>query len=380
MNKAVNVADYRVLARKRLPRMVFDYLDGGAEDERGLQHNRDIFEQLRFQPRRLVDVSKREVGTTLFGKPLTAPLLIAPTGLNGAFWPDGDLILARSAARFGIPFVVSTASNASIEEIAERAGGELWFQLYVVHRKLAEQLVLRALNAGYSTLVLTTDVGVNGKRERDLRNGFAMPMRCSVQTLVDGVLHPRWSWDLLRHGLPQLANFANQEAQNTEIQAALMSRQMDASFAWEDLAWLRQLWPHKLLIKGISRADDAARCIELGADGVILSNHGGRQLDSAIAPLEALPSTAACVKQPILLDSGIRRGSDVVKAVALGASAVLLGRATLYGLAAEGERGVDAVLAILKDEIDRTLAQIGCSALTRLSPEYLHTGRQLSSS
>lgn len=373
MTQPVNVADFRTLAKKRLPKMVFDYLEGGAEDETGLQHNRQVFENVRFQPRRLVDVSQRSIQTSLFGKPLSAPIIIAPTGLNGILWPDGDFALARAAGKFGIPFVLSTASTASIEDVAKAANGELWFQLYVVHRKLAELLVKRALNAGYTTLVLTTDVGVNGKRERDIRNGFGLPMQYHAGTILDGAMHPRWSLDLLRHGVPQLANFASDEAQDADLQAALMSRQMDASFAWKDLKWLRDLWPHKLLVKGISRADDAERCIALGADGVILSNHGGRQLDSAISPLEALEPTAARLRAPVLIDSGFRRGSDVVKALAMGAKAVLLGRATLYGLAASGARGVDAVLSIMKDEIDRTLAQIGCPEISQLSKDYVWT-------
>jgi (S)-mandelate dehydrogenase len=260
MSKPVNVEDYRALARKRLPKMVFDYLEGGAEDETGLAHNREAFQRVRLRSRRLVDVSRRDSSITLFDKRISAPLLIAPTGLNGSFWPKGDIALARSAARFGIPFLLSTASNSSIEEVAEHADGDLWFQLYVVHRKLAEQLVRRAMEAGYSTLVLTVDVAVNGKRERDLRNGFAMPMHYSLRTLLDGVTHPRWSMSYLRHGMPQLANFVSADASDTELQAALMSRQMDATFSWDDLKWLRQLWPRKLLVKGLSRWDDAHRC------------------------------------------------------------------------------------------------------------------------
>jgi (S)-mandelate dehydrogenase len=371
MSKPVNVEDYRALARKRLPKMVFDYLEGGAEDETGLAHNREAFQRVRLRSRRLVDVSRRDSSITLFDKRISAPLLIAPTGLNGSFWPKGDIALARSAARFGIPFLLSTASNSSIEEVAEHADGDLWFQLYVVHRKLAEQLVRRAMEAGYSTLVLTVDVAVNGKRERDLRNGFAMPMHYSLRTLLDGVTHPRWSMSYLRHGMPQLANFVSADASDTELQAALMSRQMDATFSWDDLKWLRQLWPRKLLVKGLSRWDDAQRCIAAGADGVIFSNHGGRQLDGAVAPFELLCSSENRTHRPVLIDSGIRRGSDVVKALAAGASAVLLGRATLYGLAAAGENGVDDVLAIMKDEIDRTLAQLGCPSVEGLSREYL---------
>ncbi|MCI3208686.1 MULTISPECIES: alpha-hydroxy-acid oxidizing protein [Pandoraea] len=371
MASPVNVDDFRELARQRLPRMVFDYMEGGAESESGLRHNRDVFEGVRFAPRRLVDISRRAIDTTLFGKPLRAPLLIAPTGLNGILWPHGDIVLARAAERFGIPFILSTASNASIEDVARAAGGDLWFQLYVVHRRLAERMVKRALDAGYSTLVLTTDVGVNGKRERDLRNGFGVPVRYTPRTLLDGVRHPRWSVDLLRHGVPQLANFVSSDANDPELQAALMSRQMDASFSWDDLARLRDLWPHRLLVKGLSRVDDAQRCEAMGIDGVILSNHGGRQLDGAIAPFEVLPSTRRAVKMPVLIDSGIRRGADVVKAVASGASAVLIGRATLYGLAALGGQGVDAVLELFRDEIDRTLAQIGCASVAELDASYL---------
>lgn len=374
MKKFVNVADFRTSAKARLPKMVFDYLEGGAEDEIGLGHNQDAFKKIKFQPRRLVDVSSRNTQVSILGKTASAPLVIAPTGLNGIFWPRGDVALARAAGKFGIPFALSTASTASIEEVAKAATGEIWFQLYVVHRKLAELLVKRALNAGYTTLILTTDVGVNGKRERDMRNGFGMPMKYSAKTILDGVLHPRWSLDLVRYGMPQLANFASQDVQDTELQAALMSRQMDASFAWNDLKWLRDLWPHKLLIKGISRTDDARRCIELGADGVILSNHGGRQLDSAIAPVEVLQETAKSVAAPVFIDSGIRRGSDVVKAVALGASAVLLGRATLYGLASGGEAGVDAVLSLLKGEIDTTLAQVGCPSASQLNSDFIWSG------
>jgi (S)-mandelate dehydrogenase len=328
----LNVADYQELARRRLPKMVFDYLEGGAEDEQGLRHNRDVFHSVRFKPRRLVDVSQRELSTNLFGKPQALPLLIGPTGLNGALWPDGDLALARAASRAGIPFVLSTASNLSIEDLARQCDGELWFQLYVVHRTLAEQMVERALTAGYKTLVLTTDVAVNGYRERDLRNQFKMPMSYTPRVMLDGCLHPRWSLDLLRHGMPKLANFFSSQASSLEVQAALMSRQMDASFDWQALRWLRDKWPHTLLVKGLLDADDAARCIAEGVDGVILSNHGGRQLDTAISPVEVLAETVHKVSHPVLIDSGFRRGADIVKALAMGAGAVLLGRATLYGL------------------------------------------------
>ena len=368
-----NVEDYRKLAQKRLPKMVYDYLEGGAEDEYGVKHNRDVFQQWRFKPKRLVDVSRRYLDAEVLGKRQSMPLLIGPTGLNGALWPKGDLALARAATKAGIPFVLSTASNMSIEDLARQCDGDLWFQLYVIHREIAQGMVLKALHSGYTTLVLTTDVAVNGYRERDLHNRFKMPMSYTPKVMLDGCLHPRWSLDLVRHGMPQLANFVSSQTSSLEMQAALMSRQMDASFNWEALRWLRDLWPHKLLVKGLLSAEDADRCIAEGADGVILSNHGGRQLDCAVSPMEVLAQSVAKTGKPVLIDSGFRRGSDIVKALALGAEAVLLGRATLYGLAARGETGVDEVLTLLKADIDRTLAQIGCPDINSLSPDYLQS-------
>ena len=375
--KPVNVEDYRILAQKRLPKVVFDYLEGGADDEIGMKHNREVFERYRFMPRRLVDVSKRDTSIGLFGRHQAAPFMIAPTGLNSALWPKGDILLARAAEKAGIPFVLSTASTASIEEVAAASKGDLWFQLYIVQRKLAEQMVRRAEAAGYSTLVLTTDVGVNGNRERDLRNNFGLPLRYTPALIYDGVTHPRWSLSFMLNGMPQLANFVTADSSDVEMQATVMHRQMDASFSWNDFDLLRKLWRRTLLVKGVMRPDDAERCIAAGADGVILSNHGGRQLDAAVSPLDVLAETRARISAPILVDSGFRRGTDVVKALALGANAVLLGRAPLYGLAAAGEAGVDNVLDLLKDEVDRTLAQIGCASARELSPDYVMTDPQM---
>ncbi len=369
--KPANVEDYRILAQRRLPKIIFDYLEGGADDEIDLKHNREAFERYRLMPRRLVDVSTRETGIELFGRHQAAPFMIGPTGLNAALWPRGDILLARAAEKAGIPFVLATASNASIEEVAAASKGDLWFQLYIVQRQLAEQMVRRAEAAGYSTLVLTTDVAVNGNRERDLRNNFGLPLRYTPRLIYDGLTHPRWSLGFMLNGMPQFGNFVTADSSNVEMQATVMHRQMDASFNWEDFNWLRKLWPRNLLVKGIIRPDDAERCVAAGADGVILSNHGGRQLDAAVSPLEVLAESRARISAPILIDSGYRRGTDIVKALALGANAVLLGRATLYGLAAAGEAGVDDVLRLLKDEVDRTLAQIGCASASQLSPDYV---------
>ncbi|MGQ7935495.1 alpha-hydroxy-acid oxidizing protein [Paraburkholderia sp. D1E] len=251
----LNVKEFRTLARRRLPRRIFDYVDGGAEDERGLVRNQVAFERLTFSPRRLVDVSHRDLSTRLLGGIASAPLLIAPMGLSGLVWPRGDIELARAAERAQIPFILSTASNVSIERLAGEAGGDLWFQLYVLHPALADQLVARALKAGYRTLVVTVDVPLNGKRERDARNGFALPLRYTPGVLLDGLLHPRWSYALMRDGgVPELANFASADASNVEVQGALLRRQMDASFAWDDLRRIRDQWPHRLIVKGILRA------------------------------------------------------------------------------------------------------------------------------
>jgi (S)-mandelate dehydrogenase len=373
-----SVDDYRRAAQRRLPKMVFDYLEGGADDEAGLQRNQSAFAGWTFRPRRLVDVSRREQSAEVLGRRLPSPLVIAPTGLNGALRPHGDLLLARAAARCGIPFALSTASNMSIEEVAKGADGDLWFQLYVVHRELARSLVRRARAANYTTLILTVAVAVNGFRQRDLRNGFAMPFKPGVRTILDGIAHPRWLCAYLANGLPQLKNFATDTASDTASQAAVLRREMDASFSWDDLRRLRDEWPGKLLVKGILTPEDAVLCRDAGADGVIVSNHGGRQLADLAAPIDAL--SAICESLPeasVLLDSGVRRGADVVKAIALGAHAVMLGRATLYGLAAAGEAGVSDVVDMIKRDIDRTLALIGCSSVDQLDRSYVSPQRRI---
>ncbi|MHA3084191.1 alpha-hydroxy-acid oxidizing protein [Acinetobacter sp. ANC 5383] len=369
--KLLNVEDYRQQAKIKLPRIIFDYLDGGAEDEKGLQHNRAIFDQWRFKPQRFVDISHRDISCDLFNKTWDAPFAIAPTGLNGCLWPKGDSLLARSAAKANIPFILSTASNMTIEEVAQTCDGEKWFQLYVVHQDLAAQMIRRALKAGYTTLIVTLDVGVNGYRERDFRNEFGLPLHVSPSLIIDGMLHPAWSLRLMMNGMPQLANFVSSEAQSIEVQAALMNRQMDTSFNLESLKKIREIWPHTLLVKGIVRPEDAQNAIQCGADGVILSNHGGRQLDCCISPMETLKVVSQQIEQPILIDSGFRRGSDIVKALCLGAHMVCLGRATLYGLAANGEVGVDDIVQLLKQDVDRTLAQIGCPSVKRLNTQYI---------
>ncbi|MEB5964140.1 MULTISPECIES: alpha-hydroxy-acid oxidizing protein [Comamonas] len=377
LEHCINIEDLRVAARRRLPRMVFDFVEGGAEDETGLARNRNTFDDWQFVPRRMVNVSHRDLRTGRDGTMRALPFGIGPTGLNGLLWPQGDLHLARAAQRKGIGFALSTAANLSIDELAQKVpGGDHWFQLYIVHRGLAGQLVQKALNAGYRTLVMTVDVPLNGKRERDVRSGFGLPFRYTPRVIQDIARHPRWAWSMLRHGAPRMANFAGLDAHNVELQAALLARQMDSSFDWPALQWIRDLWPHRLLVKGILHADDAAACARLGVDGLILSNHGGRQIDHSISALDALPHIRAALPAlPVWVDGGVRRGSDVVKAMALGASGVLLARATLYGLACAGQAGAEQAIEILRGEIDNTLANLGCPSIDQLQPEHLHRSR-----
>jgi (S)-mandelate dehydrogenase len=264
MGRAINVDDFRRRAQRRLPTLVFDYLEGGAEDEYCLRRNVEVLRNLRFLPKRLRDVTRPSCSIELFGRTCSAPFLIGPTGLNGVFWPNGNIALARAAARASIPFVLSTPAQNSIEEVAEKAGGELWFQLYDINRKLSENLVEGALRSGYKALVLTVDVTVNGWRERDLRNKFAVPFHYSWKAIWDGLRHPSWLWQFLRQGMPVMANLVTKEESNAETAAALARRQMNSALSWKDLRDLRALWPHTLIVKGVLDSYDAIGCAKQG--------------------------------------------------------------------------------------------------------------------
>ncbi|WP_458789619.1 alpha-hydroxy-acid oxidizing protein [Yoonia sp. MH D7] len=371
MQNPVSTHDYRKLAQRRLPRMVFDFLEGGAEDERGPVRNQTSFDRLQFLPRRLVDVSQRSLQATLFGQSHAMPLYLSPTGLNGILRPGADAMLARAAAAKSIPFALSTASNMSIEEIARAGDGEKWFQLYVMDRETAKVMCRRALDADYSALILTVDVPVNGYRERDMRSRFGVPPSYNLRTLIDGALHPLWSFDLLRNGIPKLANFETLETPTPEQQAALLQRKMDASFDWDALIALRDMWPRRLIVKGLMRIEDVQRCAALGIDAVILSNHGGRQIDSCAAPVDVLGDICEAVDMPVLIDSGVRRGADAIKCLCQGAAMVGIGRAILYAVAARGQPGVEHLIDIFTDEMDRTLALTGAQNLSALTPDLL---------
>ena len=378
-SSAYNIDDLKQLAQQRLPRVAWDYLERGAEDDVTMRANRSGFERIRFMPRTLVDVSGRTLKHELFGKSYTAPFGIAPTGAAGLYCFDADVALAQAASDAGVPFVLSTASFVAMERVAREAEGTKWFQLYMSKdREAAERLVRRAFDAGFEALVVTTDVPVGANREYNLRNGFAIPFRINARNVIDGMLHPRWLAQvflrtLFTSGVPRFQNV------DSNVGGRIIAKDLSAFRArrdaldWSDIAWLRTIWPRKLLVKGILAVADAHLALRHGADGIIVSNHGGRQLDGAVAAIDVLPAIADAVgsRMPVLFDSGVRRGSDIVKALALGADFVFTGRATLYGAAAGGRNGVAHALGLLRAETDRVMALIGCSRVDELSRAYL---------
>jgi isopentenyl diphosphate isomerase/L-lactate dehydrogenase-like FMN-dependent dehydrogenase len=363
--RALTVEDLRRLARRRLPRAIFDFVEGGAGDELTVARNRDAFARIGLLPRVLVDVGARDQSVTVLGERVATPVLVAPTGMAGLCWPRGEVAAARAAHRAGTIYTLSTHSSCSIEEVARDAPGPLWFQLYVwQNRDLTRSFVERARAAGYRALVLTVDVPIISRRERDLRNGFTIPPRLTVANALDTLRRPDWIRRVLLGPRLTLANLVGAPgAPRTDIVTlgGVAHREVDPSVAWADLGWFRALWAGPLLLKGVLSADDARRAVDHGVDGLVVSNHGGRQLDGAVASIEALPAIVEAVggRAEILLDGGVRRGADVVRALALGARAVMVGRPYLYGLAGGGEAGVVRVLEILRDEIDHALALVG---------------------
>jgi (S)-mandelate dehydrogenase len=374
--RAVNIEDLRRLARRRLPRAIFDFFDGGAEDEVTLRGNRAAFERIRLLPRVLVDVAQVDTRISLFERPMNLPLAIAPTGGISAGRYGAELALARAAKAAGVPFTMATPSAFTIERVAQEVGGRLWFQLYAV-RDLAfrEKLVQRARAAGYEAILVTVDLPVSGKRERDPRNGFHTPYSPNWRNSKDVVFKPAWAWDMIRNGLPGMANLEGypfSAPSGTDIVTAV-GREMDAGLSWDYIRRLRDQWPGKLLLKGVERPDDAERAVAVGCDGVVVSNHGGRQLDGATPTLEALPAIASAVggKISVLLDGGVRRGVDILKARALGAQAVLTGRATLFGAMAGGEPGARRALEILATELARAMQLCGARSVAEIGPELV---------
>ncbi len=375
LKKALSIEDLRAMARKRVPRFVFDYVDGGSEDEVTLNANRESFKRLRFRPRTLVDVSQRNLGTTILGGPSALPVIAGPVGLLGLSWRHGDLEMARAAAAAGVPYGVSTVSMHSLEDIAREAGGRLWFQCYVFReRAVTEALIRRASTAGYEALIVTSDFAVSGKRERDLRSGLLPATKLTLPTKLDILMHPRWLMTVASQR-PRFVNVERELGAGRDAASFLPLNMFDPALDWDDFRRFRDLWKGKLLLKGVLRVDDAARAVDCGADGVVLSNHGGRQLDGVISGMDVLPDVVREIRgrASIIVDGGVRRGSDIAKALASGAEAVILGRAVNYGLAAGGAAGVTRALDILSDEFDRTLALNGCRSSADLSPDLITT-------
>jgi L-lactate dehydrogenase (cytochrome) len=377
LRRAAGVADLRRIAKRRLPKGVFDYIDGGAEDELTLRANTGAFQRIGFRPRVLCDVGTVDPSTTLLGKPMPIPLALAPTGFARIADPDGELAVARAAARAGLPYTLSTLGTRSIEEVAAVSGGRLWFQVYVWRdRGLVKEMVDRAATAGYEALVLTVDTVVQGRRERDVRHGFTLPPKIGLDTLVDGALHPSWTWSFVRAEPIKFANVANSDVGDGSDPVSLadyINTQFDPSLSWRDVDWLRGVWDGPIIIKGIQSVDDARLAAEIGVEAIALSNHGGRQLDGAPAPIDLVAPVVDAVggRLEVICDGGVRRGSDIVKAVALGARACMVGRAHFYALGAGGERGVDHVLGILDADVRRTMALVGATSTTELTPDVL---------
>ncbi|WP_118184669.1 alpha-hydroxy acid oxidase [Paraburkholderia phosphatilytica] len=375
-----NVADYREAARCFLPDFAWQYLEGGAEDQLTMADNRAAFQRIGFTPRVLVDVDAVDTrvmwGTTSGTTTAAWPAVVGPTGLNGLYRPHAEETLARAAHARGLPFALSTASTSLIEDVRRATDGELWLQLYVQQdRRIAENMMARARANGFTTLLLTVDTPVTGQRDHYARTGFTLPLKWTPRLLWDVATHPRWVAAVGRHGVPQLVNIAKSAGlgRGIEEQAAALSRQMDRSIAWADLAWLRRHWPGRLLVKGVQSATDALHASKHEVDGVVLSNHGGRQLDGAPSAMDVLAEAAPLVRRDfdLFIDGGVRRGSDIVKAVALGARGVLLGRAPLYGLAGGGRAGVDHVLALLENELQICLRLLGCPRIDALDTSWL---------
>ncbi|MGZ9067543.1 MAG: alpha-hydroxy acid oxidase [Burkholderiales bacterium] len=376
---AYNISDLRDIALERVPKGLFEFVDRGTEDEVALRNNRAVFERIRFKPRVLVDVSARNQEITLFGQQQKMPICIAPTGTAGLMWHEGEIALARAAKEAGIPFTLATGSMTAMERVADEAGGRLWFQLYMwPDKSMSHKLVARARDAGYEALVVTVDGAVSPNREYNLRNGFTIPFTFTRGNITDVLMHPRWLFGVLARyvfttGMPRYENYPSEIKYKVTAKPMGRSQMKNDSLNWEDLKVLRKMWPGTLIVKGLAHPQDAILAADCGADGVVVSNHGGRNLDGSIAPLEALPEVVDAVgnRIQVIVDSGFRRGSDIVKALALGAHAVFIGRATLYGVAAGGYAGATRAISLLREETDRVMALLGARCIAELGPELL---------
>lgn len=377
LNKCANVSDLRLMAKRRLPGGVFDYFDGAAEDERTKKQNEDAFSRVGFNPKVLVDVSRVDTTTTIMGEVSPLPLVLAPTGFTRIAASAGELDVARVASDRKLIYTLSTLGTRSIEEVAAVSSGPLWYQLYVwKDRGLSRELVARARDSGYKAIMVTVDTAVFGRRERDVRRGFTLPPKIGLETFIDGVKHPRWTLDFLTHDpitFSAVAGRADLDGSSAISLVDYVNEQFDSSLTWDDLEWIRSESGLPVMIKGVQSVQDAQIAARVGLDAISLSNHGGRQLDDSPAPLDLLPSVVDAVGDSleVLIDGGVRRGSDVVKAVSLGARAVMIGRPYLYGLGAAGREGVEWVIDFFEQGIRRSLALVGEPSVQKLNRDFV---------
>ena len=374
LTRAANIADLRLMAKAHLPHGIFDYIDGGAEDEITMRRNSDAFQRYSFVPRILRDVSDIDTSTTLLGRTLSSPIIFSPTGFTRIAHSQGELAVARVAARHGLPYCLSTLCTRSIEEVATVTNGPKWFQVYVWRdRELVRDMLSRAQNNGYDTIMLTVDTAVLGRRERDVRRGFTLPPTLGLGTLIDGVRHPSWTWDFVRHDPITFANISGAAGRSAGTAVTLsdfISDQFDPALSWAEIDWFRENWNGHIIVKGVQSVADAVTAHSVGVDAIALSNHGGRQLDGSPAPLDLIAPVAQATggALPLICDGGVRRGSDIVKALALGATACTMGRSYLYGLGAAGEEGVEKALTMLTSELRRTMQLTGVRSIAEITP------------
>ncbi len=378
IDSCVNLNDFRQLAKKYLPCMIFDYLDGGADDEVTLSRNQSSFGKFQLMPNALRNVDNINLSTEVLGEKVDLPVLLSPTGQTKMFHHSGEAAVARSAAKAGSLYSLSSVSSTSIEDVAAASQGPKWFQIYVWRdRAVIKEFMTRCRDSGYKALCLTVDLPVHGNRERDLRNNLSFPTALTLKVVADILSHPRWLYHYLTHPKIEIANVVNSRGALDGQGGSLLdyiSKQFDPSVNWDDAAWMIEQWGGPFIIKGIVNPEDARRAVEIGASGIIVSNHGGRQLDFMPPTIEVLPEIVKAVagRAEVILDGGVRRGTDVIKALALGASAVMIGRPYLYALAAGGEAGVDRMFALLKAELMRDMALLGCTKISDLNPKHIH--------
>ncbi|TNE86125.1 MAG: alpha-hydroxy-acid oxidizing protein [Gammaproteobacteria bacterium] len=378
LSRCFNIDDLRKLAKKRLPASLFGYIDGGSDDEYTLRNNTSAFDHYALMQRILVDVSEIDLSTTVLGKKIDWPVLCAPTGMSRMFHHEGERAVAREAAKSGTFYSLSTLSTTSIEDVGRETDGPKMFQVYVHRdRELSREFVQRAKSAGFDALCLTVDLPAHGNRERDLRTGMTLPPKLTAKSVLDVLLHPAWVYHYLTTDAIELANVAHKIREGSgEVSNLLqyVSKQFDPTVSWEDAEWIKSLWDGPFVIKGIMSVEDAKRAVDIGASAIVISNHGGRQLDSSPATIEMLPKIADAVGGQIelILDSGIRRGTHVLKALALGADACMIGRSYLYGLAAGGQPGVARALQLLRAEIELDMKLMGCRQLSDVTTDCLY--------